>query len=258
MSAPIGLIGGTGLGELPEAARASWECILTPYGDAFVQRFAAGGHELLFLPRHGPDQATPPHMIRYRANVRALHDLGAKCILASNAVGSLREDLQPGRFVLPDQLVDFTKRRLDTFFTGEEGRRTHIDLTQPFCPSLRAQVLAAGHELELDVHDGGIYLCAEGPRFETAAEICMFRAWGADLVGMTAYPEAALARELGLCYASVCVVTNLAAGMTASPVSHAEVEAEMARQGERLRELLLAAAQALPEDRTCACSQSAP
>lgn len=256
MSAPIAIIGGTGLCELPEGASAPRQSILTPYGDAWVQRFTAGECELIFLPRHGPNHAIPPHAIRYRANVWALHHLGARCALATNAVGSLCEDLPPGRLVVPDQLIDFTKRRLDTFWTDEAGQVPHTDLTQPFCPSLRRELSAAGGELELDVHDGGTYLCAEGPRFETAAEIGMFRSWGADLVGMTAYPEAALARELGLCYASVCVVTNLAAGMTDSRVSHHEVEAEMARQGERLRQLMLAAAERIPEDRTCTCSAS--
>lgn len=256
MPSPIAIIGGTGLDELPEAAHASPESVLTPYGDAWVRRFVANDREVIFLARHGAEHSIPPHAIRYRANLWALHDLRARCVLATNATGSLRDDLPPGSLVLPDQLIDFTKRRLDTFAT-DDGEWTHIDLTEPFCPSLRAEVLAAASEAAPDVHDGGTYLCAEGPRFETAAEIRMFRSWGADLVGMTAYPEAALARELGLCYASVCVVTNLAAGMTDSPVSHTEVEEEMASQGPRLRRLLLAAVQGIAEERTCTCSRQA-
>src|SRR5690606_34061261 len=145
-------------------------------------------------------------------NIAAVAQLGCQAIIATNAVGSLRPQMKPGDYVLPDQFLDFTKTRPLTFFDGDDGKVRHIDFTEPYCPSLRSTVGHCLRERGLRVHEPATYLCAEGPRFETPAEIRMFSAWGADVVGMTGVPEVVFAHELGLCYASLCIVTNMAAG----------------------------------------------
>jgi 5'-methylthioadenosine phosphorylase len=251
----VAIIAGTGADQLLEG-EGRLRRVETPYGWASVRLLPLGRGEVVFLPRHGEGHAVPPHRINYRANIRALGELGVTAILASHAVGSLRPDLPPGRFVLPDQLLELTKTRPSTFYDGEERSVVHTDFTHPFCRRLRQMVLRVAEAHAISVYDGATYLCLEGPRFETAAEIRLFAQWGADLVGMTAYPEAILARELGICYASVSTVTNLAAGLTARPVDHEAVEAQMAEQGPPLRDLLFTAAQTeLKEFAGCDCSR---
>jgi 5'-methylthioadenosine phosphorylase len=248
---PIGIIGGTGLCKLDE--RAAPETVETAYGPATIVRSALGGREVIFLARHGAGHTIPPHRINYRANIRALADLECRSVLATNAVGSLRLDRGPGAFAVPDQFLDFTRQRALTFFDEPEGRVVHVDFTEPYCPRLRGLLAEAGRELGMALAEGGVYACAEGPRFETAAEIRMYRTLGADLVGMTGVPEVVLAREAGLCYASLCTVTNLAAGVSAEPIRHGEVEALMeARFGDVTR-LLAAAVQMIGEGAECGC-----
>ncbi len=248
---PVGIIGGTGLYPLTDGARP--QPVRTSYGDATVAHAALGGQEVVFLARHGPEHTVPPHRINYRANIRALANLGCHSILATNAVGSLDLELKPGEFALPDQFLDFTRQRPLTFFDDPSGPVVHVDFSEPYCPRLRAALKAAAQELDLGLTDGGTYACAEGPRFETPAEIKMYRTLGADLIGMTGVPEVVLAREAGICYASLCIATNFAAGISPEPLRHNEVAALMDERFEDITRLLAAALARIEDDPSCPC-----
>jgi len=233
----FGIIGGTGFcgeGEEGEGERLPVE---TRYGMVAVDRARWGGVEVAFVRRHGRGHGIPPHRVNYRGNIAALRKLGVRNILTSAAVGSLSEEMPPGRLVVVDQFLDFTRGRPSTFFDGESGEVVHVDMTQPYCPHLRGEIGAAAELLGEEVQVGGTYACAEGPRFETPAEIRMFRQLGADVVGMTSVPEVVLAREVGICYATVGIVTNWAAGMSKEPIRHGEVSGFMDAQTPRVRGL---------------------
>ncbi|MFW5869047.1 MAG: S-methyl-5'-thioadenosine phosphorylase [Armatimonadota bacterium] len=250
----IGLIAGSGVENLYDEEEQREDTVATDYGEAPVYFLQADEErEVVFLPRHGKGHSIPPHRVNYRANIRALADLGCACVLSTNAVGSMNEQLQPGDLVVCDQFLDFTKQRPLTFFDGEDGDVRHVDVSDPYCERLReimreGCVAALGEEL----HSTGTYVCAEGPRFETAAEIVMYRQLGGDVVGMTGVPEAVLAREAGLCYATVCVVSNWAAGITDGAVSHEEVIEIMAQREDDLKCMLRETISLITED-DCEC-----
>lgn len=225
----------------------------TPFGDVDVEVGAFQGQDIGFLRRHGPGHSVPPHRINYRANVWALGELGVERVLSTAAVGSLREEMGPGHFVIVDQFLDFTKQRPLTFHEGGPEGVVHVNVTSPFCPQLRELLVAHGTSLDIQVHDGGVYVCAEGPRYETAAEVRAFAILGGDLAGMTVVPEIVLARELGLCYATIASVTNLAAGLSDTPLSHEEVLEAQADSAERLERLLTSVLGEIPEERACPC-----
>lgn len=247
----IALISGTGLSQLGGAALV--HTADTPYGSALYQLLPAGPHELVLLPRHGPGHKVPPHKINYRANIWALKALDCSLVLATNAVGSLRPEMQVGELVLPDQFLDQTRQRALTFFDGEDGTVVHTDMTEPYCPQLRMALLHKLSETPLAVHPAATYLCTEGPRFETPAEIRAYAQWGADLVGMTGVPEVVLARELDLCYATVCIVTNMAAGLAPGHLDEMDIVAVARESFDTVAHALLALAAALPEPWTCDC-----
>jgi len=210
----LAIIGGTGLTSLNGLQIKSSEAVETPFGapSAPLTVGELSGRELVFLPRHGGNHTIPPHKINYRANLWALKQSGVERIIAVNAVGGIRADMTPGRLIVPDQIIDYTHSRINTFF--EEGLEhvTHIDFTEPYCEPLRQQLIAAGKECGLEVIGEGTYAATQGPRLESAAEIDRLERDGCDLVGMTGMPEAALARELELCYACISVVANMGAG----------------------------------------------
>jgi 5'-methylthioadenosine phosphorylase len=233
MGAIFGVIGGTGLGELPGESAERVE-VSTAYGQVEVQQRKIGAEPAFFLARHGAGHTVPPHRVNYRANIAALRELGVRNILASAAVGSMSQSMPPASLVLVEQFLDFTRSRASTFFDGEDGVVRHVDVSDPYCPHLRSEVSAAAAAIGEEVVAGGTYVCAEGPRFETPAEIRMFRMFGGDIVGMTSVPEVVLAREAGICYASVAVVTNWAAGVSKAPVVHEQVTDFMAQQASRL------------------------
>lgn len=186
--------------------------IKTPYGSApSVSTGRVKGKQVAFLPRHGPDHSIPPHRINYRANIYALHKLGVKRILATNSVGAINRDFKLGELVVPHDFIDFTKCRLTTFYDQEPV--THIDLSQPYCPEIRKLLIKSAGKVGLHVCSKAVMACTEGPRLETPAEIEMFRHLGCDIVGMTGFPETVLARELEICYAPICYVSNMAAGI---------------------------------------------
>jgi len=250
----IGIIGGTGAEGIYEEVEPEPRTIETDYGPAEVFVVAAGEREIVFLPRHRTEHDVPPHRINYRANIRALADLECFSVIATNAVGSLRPEMQPGDFVLPDQFLDFTRQRPLTFHDGNDGVVRHVDVTVPYCPRLRDRLLDASEQrLGASLHPTGTYVCCEGPRFETPAEIQMFAQLGGDVVGMTGVPEVVLAREAGLCYATVCVVTNYAAGSSPQPLTHAEVTQVMEEREEGLRWLLRAVVETIEDDPDCPC-----
>lgn len=252
----IAIITGTGMQKILHAAGSN-EQVSNRYGVVEFMRLQMGDRELLVLPRHGEGHTVPPHRINYRANIWALREFGVCGVLATASVGSLNPDIQPGSLVVLDQFIDFTRRRVSTFFDGEGGIVRHADFTEPYCPRLRNALLEAAKGEGVPAHPTGTYLCAEGPRFETPAEIQMFRRWGADVVGMTNVPEVTLAREAGLCYAAVAIVANWAAGISDRPLSHKEVTAETKRHSHTLRAVLLKAAEKI-QDTDCPCRHPFP
>jgi 5'-methylthioadenosine phosphorylase len=214
----LGIIGGSGLSELDGMTVARRRAVRTPYGkpSGALAFGTLRGRQVVFLQRHGPGHAIPPHEINYRANIWALHAQKVRNAVAIAAVGGIRADLGPGALAVPDQIIDYTHGRASTFFT--RGRRvvTHIDFTRPYCEAMRERLLEAARAAGEAVAPGGTYAATQGPRLETAAEISRLERDGAHVVGMTGMPEAALARELGLCYAALAIVVNSAAGRGAS------------------------------------------
>jgi len=246
------IIGGTGFYEASQTKPES-RALRTDYGEVKVDIIQVGDEPVVFLPRHGREHSIAPHKINYRANIAALRELGIKNVLASAAVGSLNSAMAPGELALPTQFIDFTYGRESTFFDGDEVR--HLDMTEPYCPSLREAMLNCALALDLSIHPGAVYVCTQGPRFETPAEIELFRRAGGDLVGMTGVPEVVLAREMGLCYASLALIANRAAGLGEGPISHTEVSALVKRQISVVRELFFSVIAAY--DRSdCACCQT--
>lgn len=184
--------------------------IETPYGDVTVETADLHDNEIFFLNRHGENSNIPPHKINYLANIQALASCRVECVLAIGSVGSLKKNIKPGDFVVPHDFIDFTKSRMYTFF---DDKRVHVDMTDPYCVYLRSTLINAVKKTDsAKLFDRGVYLATEGPRLETAAEIRFFSRF-AKVVGMTGVPEVILARERGICYASLCVVCNMAAGL---------------------------------------------
>ena len=210
----IAIIGGTGLTCLTNLTVTSHEIHNSPYGEpsAPLVRGRLENIDVVFLPRHGAGHTIPPHKINYRANLSVLHALGIENIVAINAVGGISREMMPQVITIPDQIVDYTYSRAHTFFDDSLDQVTHIDFTQPYCQKLRQSILTASKQAKIPVIDKATYAATQGPRLETAAEINRLERDGCHVVGMTGMPEAALARELGLCYASINVVTNKAAG----------------------------------------------
>lgn len=254
--ADFAVIGGSGLYRLftdPDLVEVS-----TDYGapSAPITLASVGEHRVAFLPRHGLAHELPPHKVNYRANIAALRQLGVGRILAPCAVGSFRTDLGPGSLVIPDQLVDQTRGRTQTFYDAFSDHAIHVSFADPYCASLRQQVVKTATDVEWIPQDGGTMVVIEGPRFSTRAESRFFAAQGWDIVNMTGHPEAVLAREAGICYAAVALVTDLDAGVTeGGGVTTEEVLTVFASHTDRLRDVLLAVITAAPLERSepCCC-----
>jgi len=210
----LGIIGGSGLTQLSNLEITRREVVRTPYGEpsGALTFGALNGHEVVFIARHGYGHTIPPHAVNYRANIWAMHAQGVSGLVSVASVGGIRADLKPGALAIPHQIIDYTYGREHTFFDGPEQPVTHTDFTQPYCQALREELLKAAPREKISIVDGGVYGATQGPRLETSAEVNRLERDGADMVGMTGMPEAALARETGLCYASVAVVANWAAG----------------------------------------------
>lgn len=226
----VAVITGTGLTE--HFKLAGRRKIRTKFGSATAYKSSDG--LLWIVPRHGIGHVVPPHGVNYRANIAALHQIGVENVIATSAVGSMNEEFRIGEVGIVEQFVDFTKSRPSTFF---ERKAVHTDMTSPYSKEINSAIMKAGRALGLGVHPGLVYVCVEGPRFETAAEIRMFRILGGDVVGMTGVPEVVLANELGLKYSSVAIATNWAAGIQGR-VSHDEVLGVMRKAGGNVRRLV--------------------
>lgn len=234
----LGLIGGTGLDQWGSAVRMHE--LDSEYGrpSASLAEYQVGELQLFFLPRHGRQHEIPPHAVNYRANIDIFRQLGVNGIIAVNAVGGISAYNQPGVLTVPDQLIDYTWGRAHSFSMTAADELSHIEFAQPFDGQLRASLLGAANAAHVDVVDGGCIAVTQGPRLETTAEIRRFKQDGCDLVGMTSMPEAALAREAGLDYASLCVNANRAAGLESEPVSMKAIEATLEVAMVKVRKLL--------------------
>lgn len=217
----LAIIGGSGLNQFPELEIINEKKIATPYGDcsALLTIAKLNNCRLVFLPRHGQGHKLPPHQINYRANMWALKDVGVTRVLAVNAVGGIDAAMEPGMFVVPHQIIDYTYGREQSYNFLTDGYINHIDFTHPYSQAMRQQLIASLLAANLPFQKQGVYACTQGPRLETAAEVLRLQRDGCDLVGMTAMPEAALARELGMEYVALCLVVNWAAGLSSDELS---------------------------------------
>ena len=245
----IAIVGGSGVYDPKMLEDVKDLQIETEYGTAAVKSGRFQEKSVFFLTRHGEKHSIPPHMVNYRANIKALQNLKVERIISTSAVGSLKKEMIPGDFVLLDQFIDFTKVRNHTFFDDEV---VHTDFTHPYCPQLQEVITRAAANLGINLHVKGTYVCTEGPRFETPAEIRMFASLGGDVVGMTNVPEVVLAREAKICYASIATVTNFAAGISPSKITHEEVIEIMDKNSEKIKKLISKIIELIPE-RTCEC-----
>jgi 5'-methylthioadenosine phosphorylase len=253
----VGVIAGSGLYEMPGLKMLREERIETPYGDPSTPYAIGelGGVEVAFLPRHGVPHRIPPAQVNYRANIWGFKELGVKRILSMNATGGINADLKPGHIVICDQVIDMTQgARPSTYYGLEEV--VHVDFTDPFCNELREALLEAGRKAGISLVDGGTYVCVNGPRLESRAEIKHFSIIGADIVGMTGMPEASLAREVEICIACVSVVTNYAAGISTHKLTTKEVVDVMAETTEKLKLLIKETLPLLPQERACPCKDA--
>lgn len=253
----IGIIGGSGLYEMGGLSDKGETAVVTPYGEPSSPYMTGrlGDREVFFLPRHGTGHRIPPHRVNYRANLWGFKSLGVTRIISVGAVGSLRQEMSPGTIVLPDGLIDMTwGGRASTFY--DEGRVVHIDFTEPYCAQLRGVMTEAGRRNGTGLAPRGTYVCVNGPRLETAQEIRFISMAGGDVVGMTGMPEASLARELEICMALVCIVTNYAAGLTGDRLTATEVVQKVTRGTGVIRALLADTIALIPPERACPCGQA--
>ena len=236
----LAIIGGSGFTSIETLRVTRRKVVHTPFGEpsAPLVHGAFCDRDVVFLPRHGSAHTIPPHKVNYRANVWALHHIGVEQVVGVAAVGGIRHDMGPLILVIPDQIIDYTYDRPHTFFEQDLTEVTHIDFTYPYCEKLRQELFAAAQELGEPAISGGTYGATQGPRLETAREVQRLERDGCDIVGMTGMPEAALARELGLCYACCALVVNWAAGKGEGTISLREIEHNLRVGMEKVRRLL--------------------
>jgi 5''-deoxy-5''-methylthioadenosine phosphorylase len=239
----LAIIGGSGLTALKGLEIKRQQMQQTPYGEPSgpLTFGILSGKEIVFLPRHGNPHVIPPHKINYRANIWALKENRIKNIISVNAVGGITKEMYPGRLVIPENIIDYTWSRKHTYFEENINEVTHVDFTRPYCEELREHLINAGHVAKLNIFAGGTYGATQGPRLETASEIERMERDGCDLVGMTGMPEAALARELELNYASISVVVNRAAGKSDEAITMDMIEKNLKSGIEKACQLLEAA-----------------
>jgi 5'-methylthioadenosine phosphorylase len=253
----IGVLGGSGLYEIEGLDHVERITLSTPFGapsDVYVTG-ELEGRRLVFLPRHGRGHCIMPSEVNYRANIHGFKQLGAQWIISFSAVGSMREDIRPGDMVIVDQLFDRTKGRQSSFFG--EGIAGHIPFADPMCPALSQILFDAATQAGATVHGGGTYICIEGPQFSTRAESRIYRSWGVDVIGMTNIPEAKLAREAGLCYATVALSTDYDCWHETEEDVSVDAVVEIIRQNVvRARSIIRLAATKIPRERSCGCAEA--
>jgi 5'-methylthioadenosine phosphorylase len=253
----IGLIGGSGLYQIDGLEVSQEVSVSTPFGapSSPFKVGVFGDTDVIFLPRHGSPHSIPPHQVNYRANIWGFKTLGVDRIISVNASGAINRDIAPGSLVLQDQIIDMTAgARQHTFY--EFGKVVHVDLTNPYCAEMRKQCLSAAAEIGQPVRNSATYICVNGPRLETAMEISYFSMIGGDIIGMTAMPEAALARELEICLLGISAVTNYAAGLTDNKLTATEVIGNMRNSNDQIKKLLTAVIPRLAGERVCPCSEA--
>ncbi|HNR12675.1 MAG TPA: S-methyl-5'-thioadenosine phosphorylase [Thermodesulfobacteriota bacterium] len=252
----IGIIGGSGFDDPRFLDNISEIKKHTPYGDTsdFIITGTCHGRDVVIIPRHGKGHRIQPSLVNFRANVWAMKDLGVTHILATTAVGSLREEIRPGHLVFPDQFIDRTTNRKSTFFEGHEV--CHISVADPFCERLRITLAKAARNLDLDYHTKGTVITIEGPRFSTRAESRMYQAWGADVINMSTVPEVVLAREAGICYATIAMSTDYDCWHeNECEVTWDMIARVMSRNVENVKKLLFAAIPVVDFEK-CACKEA--
>ncbi len=257
MKAEIGIIGGSGLYDVEEIQDLEEASLATPFGepsDAYLIGTLAG-RRVAFLARHGRGHRIVPTDINFRANIYGMKMLGVEQIIAAGAVGSMKEEIHPMDLVFPDQIIDRTRHRTSTFFG--EGLVVHISLADPVCGRLRQSLCEAAAAASARVHDGGTYLCMEGPQFSTRAESELYRSWGVSVIGMTSIPEAKLAREAEICYATMALVTDYDCWhVSEDPVSVETLLGYLTRNAETARKVVSEAVARLPRERACSCGRA--
>jgi 5'-methylthioadenosine phosphorylase len=216
----------------------AWDEVQTPYGPAWLCEHRIGNTDVVLLRRHGPGLNIPPHLINYKANIHALLTMGVKRIIATAATGSLSPDIAPGSLAVAGDFIDWTRNRITTIYDRPMEAVAHTDFTVPYCPEISSALLKAARNAGADVTQNVTYVCTDGPRYETPAEVRMLGMLGGDVVGMTGVPEVTLAREMGICYGTLCIVSNYAAGISAKPLSHSEVLVCVEEKGPVVRSVL--------------------
>jgi 5'-deoxy-5'-methylthioadenosine phosphorylase len=247
------IIGGTGVYDTPGMTRK--EVVETKYGTVEVEIVKWENEEIIFLTRHGKEHSVPPHLINYRANMMALKQLEVSHIYATCAVGSLNENYAPGDVVIMNDFLDFTKARSITFFDGEEGVK-HTDMSDPYCKNLRALFNEGASKEKLTVKGDAVYVCTEGPRFESAAEIRMYKQIGGDVVGMTNIPEVVLAKEMEMCYSAVGIITNWCTGMKQGEIAMHDIQKSMASNKDKITNIFLSVLSNKPQQDKCSCQNA--
>jgi 5'-methylthioadenosine phosphorylase len=251
----VGVLGGSGLYEMEGLDKIEIVSLKTPFGDPsdsfIVGRFA--GVKVIFLPRHGRGHSIAPSFLNYRANIYGMKKLGVQWIIGVSAVGSMKESIHPGHMVIPDQFIDRTVGRPSTFFS--DGLVGHVSFADPVCPVLSQILFESGKEAGATVQKDGTYLCMEGPQFSTRAESRLYRSWGVDVIGMTNLPEAKLAREAEICYATIAFATDYDCWHDeAGDVSIGDVLRILAQSAKTAKNAIRRAVQMLPDQRTCVCA----
>ena len=250
----VGVIGGSGLYAMAALENVREVEVTTPFGppsDAYIVG-TLYGHDMVFLPRHGRGHRLPPSSINFRANIYGLKSLGVEWVIAVSAVGSMREAIHPGHLVIPDQFIDHTRQRVSTYF---EDITVHVTFADPVCGVLAQALYQAASDTGATVHFGGTYLCIEGPQFSTRAESRLYRQWGVDVIGMTNMPEARLAREAELCYATLALATDYDCWhASAADVDIGAILAILQPNVELAQEVIRRTVPQLPETRSCPCS----
>lgn len=250
----VAVIGGTGIDEMQGIASGRRSVVSTAFGDTTVVDGEIGGKAVVFVPRHGPTHSVPPALINSRSQIAALKMIGVESVIGVSAVGSLTAALQPGSLAVLGDFIDLTRRRERTFFDRPTGPVVHTDLSRPYCPRVSGVLARACEAATSDFKTDAVYLGVDGPRYETPAEVRLYASWGAHVIGMTNVPEVVLAREAGLCYGAVAVITNLASGLSPTPLNHDEVRAAVLSAAASLRAVLEASISLLPGETGCDCA----
>ena len=252
----IAVIGGSGVYDPAILSNVRKVSVETIFGSVEVTVGELEGQEVAFLARHGSGHTVAPHRINYRANIAALKVLGVERIIATAAVGSLNPSMPPGCFVVPDQFIDNTWGRPVQFFDEGEWAVTHLDMSAPYCTQMRPVISKSCAVADVKHLDAGCYVCFQGPRYETPAEIRMFAKLGGDIAGMTHVPEIVLAREAEMCYGGICVVTNWGAGISKQSLTHSEVSEMMNQVNAKLKVIIADAIRSMPGQRSCTCGRA--